>query len=98
MYKLLIVDDEPAIRKGIASSINWQEYDIQIVGEAKNGNEAFEIAKRTYPDILITDIKMPIMDGLELCRQMNDNYPRQKKLSFQAMMILNMQRRQFPIM
>lgn len=80
MYKLLIVDDEPAIRKGIATSINWEIYGIQIVGEAKNGKEALEMAKTTYPDILITDIRMPLMDGLEFCSLMQMNFPKTKKI------------------
>lgn len=68
MYKLLIVDDEPLVQVGIKSMLNWAELDIEICGIAMNGKAALEIIEQSSPDIVITDIKMPIMDGLELVR------------------------------
>lgn len=65
-YKALIVDDEAMIRIGLSSCIAWDEEGIELVGEANNGEAALELIKRHQIDILITDIKMPIMDGLEL--------------------------------
>ncbi len=66
MYKLLLVDDEEEVRKGILQKIEWETYGFEIAGEAENGKDALEIAERTIPDIVITDIKMPFMDGLTL--------------------------------
>lgn len=69
MYRVMLVDDEPLILAGIASMLNWEEYDCRIVGKATNGQQALEKMKELQPDIVITDIKMPAMDGLELIRQ-----------------------------
>lgn len=69
MYKLLIVDDEKIIRESIAECIDWQHQEIQIVGSCKNGFEALDIILDTAPDIVLTDIRMPGMDGLELVSQ-----------------------------
>lgn len=65
-YKAIIVDDEPMIRFGLISCIQWTEEGIELVGEANNGKAALELIKQHRIDILITDIKMPLMDGLEL--------------------------------
>lgn len=73
MYKLLIVDDEPLVQAGIKSMLNWEKYGIEIVGTASNGKQALDIVEQTRPDIVITDIRMPVMSGLELianCRKM----------------------------
>lgn len=75
MVNVLIVDDEAVIREGIIKSIDWGSYDINIVGEASNGVEALEIFKNKMPDIVITDIRMPIMDGLELSRNLIELMP-----------------------
>lgn len=75
LYNVLIVDDEPMIRFGLASSIDWQEEQFLLLGDAANGQEALEKAREKQVDILITDIKMPIMDGLELTRQMKRKNP-----------------------
>jgi len=72
MYQLLIVDDEPLVQAGIRSLLNWSELDIEICGTAMNGQAALKIIEEKSPDIVITDIKMPVMSGLELvkeCRQ-----------------------------
>ncbi|MDO5415706.1 MAG: response regulator [Lachnospiraceae bacterium] len=66
MYRIVLVDDEPLILAGIASLLDWEAYDCTIVGKATNGPTAFELIKETEPDIVITDIRMPVMDGLEL--------------------------------
>jgi two-component system, response regulator YesN len=65
MYKVLIADDEKWIRKGITTTIDWQKYNIDTVLEAKDGEEALELAKEHKPELIITDIKMPNLDGLE---------------------------------
>ena len=72
MYRILLVDDEPLILAGIASMMNWEDYNCTVVGKATNGNQALEKMKEIQPDIVITDIKMPAMNGLdfmEKCRE-----------------------------
>lgn len=72
MYRIILIDDEPLILAGIASLICWEEHDCCIVGKSTNGNDAIELILETQPDIVITDIRMPVMDGLELieaCRK-----------------------------
>lgn len=66
LSKIVIVDDEILIRQGIKHYLNWEQEGFQIVGEASNGKEALEIIERTHPNIVLTDIVMPIMDGEEL--------------------------------
>ncbi|MEW4427816.1 MULTISPECIES: helix-turn-helix domain-containing protein [Paenibacillus] len=69
MYKLMIVDDELLMRVGIRSMLNWEEFDFCVIGEAGNGKEGLELAIEASPDLIITDIKMPIMDGLKLIKE-----------------------------
>lgn len=69
MYKVLIVDDEMLVRIGIKSLLNWQELGFEIVGEASNGELAYEKYLALKPDVVITDIKMPKKDGLWLAEQ-----------------------------
>ncbi|MCG7378761.1 response regulator [Paenibacillus sp. ACRSA] len=71
MYKLMIVDDELLMRVGIRSMLNWEEFGFHVVGEAGNGKEALELALEVSPDLIITDIKMPVMDGLELIQELS---------------------------
>ena len=62
MYKLLIVDDEPLVQVGIKSMVNWNELDIEVTGSATNGQLALNMMETQLPDIVITDIKMPVME------------------------------------
>lgn len=71
MFKVLIADDEQAVRIGMRSFIDWQENGFELVGEAKDGKTAFTLIQQTRPDIVITDLKMPEMDGLELIKALN---------------------------
>gem|GEM_PF-4870731 len=66
MYKVMIVDDEPIIRCGIRACLDWNVLGLEVVGEYANGEEAYAAMADERPDILITDIKMPLMDGIEL--------------------------------
>ena len=66
MYKLLVVEDEEAIRKGIIKSIDWQELGYTVVGDVANGREGLEFALREKPDVILTDVRMPVMDGLAM--------------------------------
>lgn len=68
MFKLLIVDDEPLVQVGVKSMLSWEDYEIEVIGSASNGRQALDIIESNPPDIVITDIKMPIMDGLELTK------------------------------
>lgn len=63
---LLIVDDEAAIRNGLSTAVPWEQFGITVVGTAKDGAEAYGIIRQCHPDIVITDIRMPDMDGLSL--------------------------------
>jgi two-component system response regulator YesN len=75
MYKLMIVDDEEEVRKGIVKKIDWNRFHFDIAGEAENGREALDIMEEHIPDVVITDISMPFMDGLELAKSVKENYP-----------------------
>lgn len=66
MWGVVIADDEPIIRSGIAKIIPWNKYDCQVAGIARNGEEALELIKKTGAKIVISDIKMPKMNGLKL--------------------------------
>ncbi|MCI6887764.1 MAG: response regulator [Lachnospiraceae bacterium] len=69
MYRIVLVDDEPLILAGIISLIRWEDYDCTIVGKATNGPKALELIREVLPDIVITDIRMPVMNGLELMEE-----------------------------
>jgi two-component system response regulator YesN len=69
MLKLLIADDEPLVQAGIKSMLNWEDYNINIIGTAMNGAVAYDMIKEHTPEIVITDIKMPVMSGLELAKK-----------------------------
>lgn len=69
MFRALIVDDEPGIRKGIKILIDWESCDVELIGDAANGADALEIIKNEKPDIVLTDIKMPDMDGMTLIEE-----------------------------
>ena len=73
-YKVILVDDEEEVIDAIKSRILWEQLGLQIVGSATNGVKALELVEKLQPDIVITDIKMPYMDGLELSRRLNDEY------------------------
>lgn len=75
MQKVMIVEDNIATQEGICENINWIEHDIDIIAAKANGYEAIEQLKVTVPDVIITDIVMPIVDGLELIRLVKGGYP-----------------------
>src|SRR5699024_7453484 len=72
---ILIVDDEQKIREGIRRLINWENAGFKIVGEASNGQQAVHLIQRLQPDIVITDLMMPEMDGIELTTIIQKQYP-----------------------
>jgi len=75
MIKVFLVDDEIVIREGIRTSFPWEKTEYTLVGEAPDGEIALPMIRDTNPDILITDIRMPFMDGLELCRIVRSQMP-----------------------
>lgn len=75
MIKILIVEDEEIIRKGLINTIDWLSKDCTIIGEAINGKDGLEKIEKLSPDLVITDIRMPILDGLEMIKEaMKKNY------------------------
>ncbi|TFE25569.1 response regulator transcription factor [Cohnella luojiensis] len=78
MYKVLLVDDEPFISEGLSDAVDWSAFGLEIVGSAEDGEEALERLRQVPADILITDISMPVMDGLELIRQARSFLPHLK--------------------
>ena len=66
MYKVVIIDDEPIIVKGLSCVIKWEEYGCELVGSASNGKEGLELIRCKRPDIIFSDIAMPGMDGLQM--------------------------------
>jgi two-component system response regulator YesN len=75
MYKVLLVDDERIILEGISGVVDWEAAGTMLAGTARNGLEAFEMVKLDPPDIIISDIKMPGMDGLQLAAKVSESYP-----------------------
>lgn len=70
MLKVLIVDDEAIVRKGIVLGVDWMAMDCVIVSEAANGVEGLEAAENYNPNLIITDVRMPRMDGIEMMREL----------------------------
>ena len=76
MYSILIIDDEPIVKIALRSILPWEEHGFFICGTASNGLEAVPLIEKHHPDIIITDLKMPEMDGLELIRFLKEKeYP-----------------------
>ena len=75
MYKVFLVDDEIVVREGIRDNVNWDQTSFTLVGEAPDGEMALPLIQEIKPDILITDIKMPFMDGLQLSRFIRKSMP-----------------------
>ena len=82
LYSVILADDEEQIRAGISRKINWEELGFKLIGEAENGAEALELCEQLRPDVLLTDIKMPFMDGLELCKKLKQSLPTAKMIVF----------------
>lgn len=76
MYNVLLVDDEVNITKSLRFSIAWETLGLTVFSEAHSGNEALELLKDHAIDIVITDIRMPGMDGLQLCKEIHTAYPK----------------------
>ncbi|MDL2300913.1 response regulator [Lachnospiraceae bacterium OttesenSCG-928-D06] len=75
LYRILLVDDEPIILSGIKFLIDWKNIGCELIGTARNGQQALEKIHALHPDIVIADINMPVMDGISLLRETEKNYP-----------------------
>lgn len=74
--RILIVDDEYILRQGIRFMMNWEEEGFEIAGEASNGKEALDMMEQVKPHIILCDIAMPVMDGLDFIKIVSHKYPR----------------------
>ena len=75
MYTVVIADDEEELRGAIVRKVDWQAVGFKVVGEAENGIEALELVEKLEPDLLITDIKMPFISGIDLARRVREIRP-----------------------
>jgi two-component system response regulator YesN len=80
MLKVFLVEDEVTVREGLRDNIPWEEYGFQFVGEASDGEMALPMIRKDIPDVLITDIRMPFMDGLTLCHILGQEFPKMKMI------------------
>ncbi|NOU96915.1 response regulator [Paenibacillus sp. LMG 31456] len=78
MYKLILVEDEEDVRESVVQEIDWAQYGFEVVDNAENGKEAQDMIERWLPDVVVTDIKMPFMDGMQLSEWIRDKYPTTK--------------------
>ena len=81
-YTVLLVDDEDEVIQVIMKKINWEGLGFSVIGYANNGVKALEMVEEYQPDVVMTDIKMPYMDGLELSSRIKTEYPATKILLF----------------
>ena len=82
LYRIILADDEEEIRDGIKRKIDWAGNGFDLVGSAENGQEALEMAESLHPDVVMTDIKMPFMDGLTLGKRLSELMPGVKIVIF----------------
>ncbi|RXZ82085.1 response regulator [Paenibacillaceae bacterium] len=75
MYRLLIVDDEPTVRAGLRAYFDWASYGIEVTGEADDGDVALEMIAQDQPDLILTDVRMPNMDGITMSQRIAEAYP-----------------------
>jgi two-component system response regulator YesN len=78
MYKLMMVDDEEDVREGVIQEVDWQAYGFEVIEKAENGQEALELMEKQVPDIVVTDIQMPFMNGLQMSELVRERYPMTK--------------------
>lgn len=75
MYKVVIIDDEPIIAEGLSKTIEWEKWDARVAGLAFDGKEGYDLIRRERPDMIITDICMPNMDGLKMIAALKSEFP-----------------------
>ena len=72
MIRVLMVDDEPLVRHGVVAGMDWAALGCEVVGEAQSGEEGLELARKLKPDLIITDIRMPKMDGITMMNTLRE--------------------------
>lgn len=82
LYRIMLVDDEEEVRKSMIKKVDWEQLGFQVVGDAENGQDALEKIEVLEPDVVMTDIRMPYMDGLTLIEKIKPKYPALKFLIF----------------
>jgi len=82
LYGIMLADDEEEVRKAIIRKMDWERLGFRVVGDAENGEDALEKLEQLEPDVVMTDIRMPYMDGLTLTARIREKYPSIKVLIF----------------
>lgn len=82
LYRMMLVDDEEEVRKAMIRKMDWEALGFTVVGDAENGEDALEKLEQLEPDVVMTDIRMPYMDGLTLISRIRESYPFVKILIF----------------
>ena len=82
IFSIILADDEPNILYGMQKGIDWESLGFSVVGTAQNGKEVLDMMAEFHPDLVISDIKMPFMDGLELAKNIHENYMNTKVILF----------------
>lgn len=80
MFRVLIVDDEMLVRTNLKMMLDWEKNGFTIYGEASSGVEALKLIEKLQPDIILSDVKMPGMDGLQLSMEVNQKYRKIKMI------------------
>ena len=75
MLKLMIVDDEPFVRKALCQAVDWKKQGHLVAADCRNGREALDMMETVQPDVVITDVRMPFMNGVELAEKLHCRYP-----------------------
>ncbi len=75
MYRILLVDDEALIREAVSENVQWEKYGYELAGSCENGKEALEFIEKTPVDVVLTDICMPYMDGMQLSERLGEEHP-----------------------
>lgn len=98
IFNLLIVDDEAPIRKGLSEYIKWEDYDCKVVATANNGEDAITKINENDINIVLTDVKMPLLDGIGLAKYIHENRPDIAVIIYRDILNLSMHVLQYNIM
>ena len=90
IYTILIVEDEYLVRQGLTKLVNVAAYDMEIIGQAENGRQAWDLIQKQVPDIILTDINMPQLNGIQLASLVRETYHQVHLVFLTATMILIM--------
>ena len=82
MYKVLLVDDEILVRQAISAKIQWNSLGFELTAHCENGRQAIEFLEKNPVDVVLTDIYMPHVDGMELSRYLYENFPQVQIIIF----------------